>query len=402
MKVKIEKVLDLLFVIWIFSTIVMPTSVIVKISTLAFVGFVLLLLGIKKIKITKFNVIDFIFFIFTIFQYASGIALYKSASLDSSMTIFYNFLFSIAMISYLANKNDLSKFSELYAKSTLFSILLLFIIYGINSNSMRFNTSIPISFIGGHSSTSLSIMCAIPCFFLQLLGKKDNLKKNIIISILLFVLSVLTGTRKTILIFAITFLLVLPLKNKKINFIKLFKISLYTIIITLISAYAFIKIPFLYNIVGNRFEGAVKSMNAATERIDDDSIRVRERMGERAKYLISQKKYTGWGMDYFRASSQNELGYYSHNNFYEILIGGGLVGFLIYYLKYFALFLSILKIKTVDKNMCIFLLSFLVTMTIIELWQVTYIYRFILIYQSILIAIMDLYNKKIRKASEIN
>lgn len=400
MKIKTEKILDFLFAIWVISTIVMPTSIVGKITTLILVVLIIVLLGIKKTRLTKFSTLDFLFFTFTIMQYILGIAIYKSSSLETSFTILYNLFFSAAIISYLMNKKDLAEFSEIYAKSTFFSLFILFIIYGINSKSMRFNTNIPIYFIGGHSSTSLAIMAAIPCYFLILLGKKENNKKNIILSLLLFILSLLTGTRKTIIIFGVSFLIILPLKNKHINFIKLLKICIYTSVALVISTFLLMKVPFLYNIVGNRFEGAIMSINVSTERITDDSIRVRERMSDRANYLISKKRYTGWGMDYFRASTQNELGYYTHNNFYEILIGGGIIGFTIYYLKYLVLGISILKIRCKDKNMSLFLFLFFIAMIIIELWQVTYIYRFILIYQSILIAIIYSYKNKTRKVSE--
>lgn len=404
MVLKVEKIIDYLFVLYIIATIIFPTSIIGKFIQLLFVFGSLILISINKIRITKFNILDLLFLIFTIIQYISGIAVMKSSSLSTSVTLFYNFLFSLAIVNYLLKKDDLTEFSELYAKTTLFSLIMLLLIYRTNLSSGRFDTSNVLYFVGGHSATSLSIIAAIPCFFLILFGENKKFKKNIIIVLILFIISILTGTRKTLIIFALIFLIVIPLRNKKINFYKVLKILIFSLIIAAIFLVMCFKNAMLYNIIGKRVEGVIYSVNIETNKIEDDSLRVRKRMILQAKTLISKKKYFGWGMDYFRSSKQNNLGYYSHNNFYEILIGGGIFGFIIYYLKYILLALSIFNLRKENKNMCFFLLLFFVIMVIIEYWQVTYIYRFILIYQSILISIIYRFknNKKIVRGGEDN
>ena len=367
MKIKVEKILDYLFNLSIIAMIIMPSSVVGKAIQLFFMFAVLVLIGYKKIVITKFNILDFAFLGYTIFQFIVGISVLRDSSLNASQTILYNSLYSISIINYLIIKNNFVSFCESYAKTTLFSLIFLFIIYGINYSSMRFDTKNIIFFIGGHSATSLSIIAAIPCFFLILSEKKERKMSNYLIVGLLFLISLSTGTRKTLILFAYIFLFMIPLGKKDISFTRLLKNSIYSLIIIAVFILLCFKVPVLYNVMGQRIEGVFNSFNTETEKISDDSIRVRERMINQAKNLYEQKKLTGWGMDYFRASSQNDLGYYSHNN---------------------------------NKNLCIFLFLFLLIMLLLETWQVTYLYRYILIYQSIIIYIIYKYNNKKREGKK--
>lgn len=391
MAIKIEKILDISFALFIFSIIVIPMTKIGRLIQVLFLICGVVLLNIKRIKFTKFSFFEFLFFGYTIIQYLFNITVLKESSLSMSKTILYNAIFSLVMISYLIYKNDFKKFSELYAKATLYSFLILILFYFQKFFSGRFSTSEIISIwnikmIGGQSATSLSIIAAIPCFFLVLFEDQNHKKRNFFYTIMLFIISFATGTRKTLLIFAFLFFIVYPLKRRKVNIFRFAKIAIGSLIAIFISVLLCYKIDFLYNIIGYRIEGFVNSINAETESIADDSVRVRHRMIDKSKELISQKKTYGWGMDYFRASGQNNLGYYSHNNFTEILVGGGIVGFIIFYAKYIILLIPLIYSKNIEKEKKIFLILFLIIMTILEYWQVMYIYRFIIIYQAIIYA----------------
>lgn len=411
MVIKIEKIMDYLFFLFIFSMIVLPNSLLGKVIQLLFIAFTFFFLGRRNTKFTKYSFLEFLFLGYTLMQYFLNITVIKDSSLSMSITILYNCIFSLAMISYLMYKNDFVKFSELYAKSTLFSMIILVLLYNHSFFSGRFEATKTINFLGtnssttligsiaslfvmgGHSSTSLSMIVAIPCFFLNLFGEKKKSVINFVWTLILFIISLATGTRKTLLIFAVIFFVILPLKNKKISIIRLLVILFGTVGAMLVSLFLCLNVPILYETVGYRIEGVIESINVETDSIEDDSLRVRKRMIAQSKILIKQKMVYGWGMDYFRASKQNNLGYYSHNNFFELLIGGGVVGFLIYYLKYFYLFIMSLKLYFKDKDnryLWFSCLGILLTVTILEYWQVTYIYRFIIIYQSIICAMIYL------------
>lgn len=395
MKIKVSKILDFLFVLFLFSSICMASTKIGKILQLFSTILMLTLIIINKPKITFFNILEMFFAIYVFFQVFLDIAVMKSDSLQTVGTILYNLFFLIAIINYCLYRKDNKKIINIYAKTTLICLIILALLNYHTILSYRFNSRNIISIlglelIGGHSSTSLAIIAAIPSFFLILLSEKYELKKSIIIAIFLMFFAILTGTRKTLLIFILTFLITLPLNNNKISIMSLLKIIIRIVIITVPTIFIIFKVPFIYNRIGTRIENVIYIIKN-NENNDDASIRDRERMKLKAVQLYKERPIYGWGMDYFRASKQNNLGYYSHNNFLELLSGAGIVGFIIYYIKYLYLLLITIKMMNKDKEkrtIWFNCLCFLICMTIIEYWQVTYIYRFIIVYQGIIMAMI--------------
>ncbi len=403
MKIKYNTILDFLFAIFIFSIFVLSKSIIGKALQLIFVLCTLLIVSKEKIKVNKFHFLELTFCIFVFLQFVFNIAVMKQATKSIFITMIYNMFFSIALYNYITYRKDLKRISYQYSIVTIISFVFLSFFYFDTLSQFRFNTNSVYSIgnfklFGGHSSTSLSLFAMIPCFFLNLFYDEKHYKRNILLSLILLFFSILTGTRKTLIVFAFIFIVMIPLKGKDINFKRIFKIIFTFIMVFIPSCILIMKIPFLYNIIGSRVESTfVYFLNDDIDinSIDDSSIRVRERMKKRAWELFLEKKYFGWGMDYFKASNQSNLGYYSHSNFLELLTGGGIVGFIIYYSKYIVLLIEIIIIylKSSKKYIWFSSIIFLSLMILIELWQVTYIYRFILIYQSILLSMVYLQKK---------
>ena len=398
MKIKISTILDVLFVIFVFSSTCMFSTTIGKIIQLASTILILLLTIFLKPKFTFYNILELLFLIYIFLQFYLDIAVMKNVALQSLNTVLYNLIFILAIINYCIYKKDIKSIIKLYTNTVLISFIILAIFNFQTILSYRFNSRniinlFNIEIIGGHSSTSLAVIAAIPAFFTILLSDKKELKKNILIAGVLLVFAILTGTRKTLLIFLLTFLVTLPLNNNKISITNMLKILIRLIIIMIPTLFIIFKIPFIYNRIGTRIENVVYSIKN-NENIDDASMKDRKRMIIRSEQLYKERPIYGWGMDYFRASKQNNLGYYSHNNFWELLTGGGIVGFVIYYVKYIYLLVITLKIMNKDKEKKTIWFNcfcFIICMTIIEYWQVTYVYRFIIIYQGLLVAMI--YNR---------
>jgi len=68
------------------------------------------------------------------------------------------------------------------------------------------------------------------------------------------------------------------------------------------------------------------------DNVQDGSIEDRVGMFETGIRLWSQKPLLGWGFDSFRYVSG--YGTYSHNNYIEILVNTGIIGFIIYHIFY--------------------------------------------------------------------
>lgn len=395
MKVKINTLLDICFSLFIFTSIVMTASTIGKIIQLISITFILVFSFISKPKLTYYNILEFLFVIYVYIQVFFDIAIIKSVTFAVGNTVLYNFLFVLGIFNYCIKRKGFKEIINIYTYTTIFSLLLLLVIYHNTLFTFRFNTLdiikvFNIKLIGGHSSTSLAIICAIASFFECITSKRGEQKQSIYKILLLLLISILTGTRKTLIIYLFIFFIAFPIKNEKVTIPKILNVLLKTIIIIIPLALLVFKIPILYNTIGYRIEtAAIFFVNHDTA--TDDSLRVRNRMINQSVNLYKQKKIQGWGMDYFRGSNQNDLGYYSHNNFLEILTGGGIIGFLIYYSKYIYMFVSLLKliIRDKEKQGIVFsCLLFFIIMIILEYWQVTYIYRFIIIYQAFLLAMI--------------
>jgi O-antigen ligase len=77
--------------------------------------------------------------------------------------------------------------------------------------------------------------------------------------------------------------------------------------------------------------------------------------------LFFKKPLFGYGADNFRVIIAPILGVstYSHNNYIELLVNGGIIGFLLFYFSYFVLILEAFS-KKLDKFLLIIMILFLI------------------------------------------
>lgn len=183
------------------------------------------------------------------------------------------------------------------------------------------------------------------------------------------VLSIFTGSRKAILllIFVLSAYTVLShYKNKKITVSFLF-LALGILIVLLFTNET------LYRIMGSRIENMVKGFFG--EGTDEGSFNERQNMIISGLRYFSEKPLFGHGINGFMNLYGDEFGNYgyAHNNFVELLVGIGLIGFTIYYSIYIYLLYN-LSIKTIREkdNISAFLFSVIVSYLIMQYAFVSY------------------------------
>lgn len=157
---------------------------------------------------------------------------------------------------------------------------------------------------------------------LQVLGLVVNLA-----AILLFGYQIvfLTGSRKGIFIFILLICLTyLYLLRRQTRIIKLFSILGGGLLI--VGLWQTINLSPHYR----RLEAAL--LFATGRDTGDTSISTRFALSNDALYLWSKKPLLGWGADQFRYIS--DFGRYSHNNYVELLVTVGIVGFTLFYSIY--------------------------------------------------------------------
>ncbi len=154
-------------------------------------------------------------------------------------------------------------------------------------------------------------------------------------------LIVLTSSRKSIL--TIAFALILMACIKSLDYRILFRI-LCAVGFSAVLLYMIMNVDVLYRAVGRRFEsmwGYIKTSSG------DYSMFARDVFIDYAKQYFLEKPIIGSGVLTFLRKLGSETGMYAyaHNNYYEILVGVGLVGFSIYYSFYLYLFVKLLKMS---------------------------------------------------------
>lgn len=160
-----------------------------------------------------------------------------------------------------------------------------------------------------------------------------------VISAAMLIAIMLTGSRKAILVLIIPFV-VFALYDYKKHFLK-------AIILLLIAGgviWMAFEIPFFYDIIGKRLEDMINVLSGNETGHEDNS---RKELVELGLGWFKERPFLGYGMNCFRALSNTVprfagLNFYAHNNYVEILVGGGIVGFMVYY-SYVILLLKRLK-----------------------------------------------------------
>lgn len=165
------------------------------------------------------------------------------------------------------------------------------------------------------------------------------------IGLLFAVISFYTGSRKAVLML--------------IGIVALFmfcysKHKIVAIMITLVSAIviylAVMNIESLYNVLGKRLESLIA--NLFEDDASEGSFDTRAEMIKLGWNAFLERPIFGYGMSNFSVLWEQAAGWatYSHNNFIEILVNGGLVGFILYYFIYGYIFVKLFKPAFVKRD----------------------------------------------------
>ena len=220
---------------------------------------------------------------------------------------------------------------------------------------------------------TMLMVSAIYALWLIISSQSKRTKVFAFISLLITYFGMfLSGGRKYIIlpiIFAYVLLLNKTDNKKRTHIIK------NTIIIAamLLGLYLLImKVPFFYEIIGNRFESFF-ALFGGDKAIDGSTLK-RKEMIEAAIKQWPKSPILGHGFDsfkYYNKTSVTGQFYYSHNNFLELLYNQGLLGFVSYYWFYVYLFSKASKYKATSLRKG-FVLATVITTLAFEIVDVTY------------------------------
>lgn len=175
-------------------------------------------------------------------------------------------------------------------------------------------------------------------------------KKTAIVGIVLFfILSMSSGSKKALAIYILGVFGVIVLKY---GIRKMYK-AIVMLIFASVLIWMALQTP-AFEVINDRVMGYL----SAKRTVSDD---IRASMITTGISMFWERPFFGWGMQNFRIYSG--FGTYSHNNFVEIAVNFGLVGFILYYLIYMKAGLELFKQGFFRKNKVamIFLLTFFIS-----------------------------------------
>lgn len=396
MSLKINKK-ELPWWFYVFSSTICPNVLIGQVFLLIFI-ITSIMEKVDKKKIKQwlpYLICELFFVLYSFFQIVFDVVVNKTAAFNMLQTVAICFVFDVAFVMMCSGKAE-KRIQENYVSGAFWGLIVCLLLYGYTIFEGRFTCAINIDLgivnIFGHAPTALAAIASNALIIAMTIYWKEDRKKALLYIFFFSMIILLTQSRKNIIYIGIA-LLFIPFfyQGKGFN-VKKLKTILVGCVLAVLIVVVLMKVPFLYESIGRRLLASVDpfiNTGVTEDTFGESSIRTRAALIVKAENAFEQRPIWGWGLNNFSAVINNG-GYYAHNNFWEMLVSGGIVGFLLYYSKYFVILAKI--IKGIKNNAPIYRRVFKISLIcflaywVIEYWQITYMFRFIYILPLLLFA----------------
>lgn len=184
------------------------------------------------------------------------------------------------------------------------------------------------------------------CLIIALREKNENYKwKTKLLIALNLVIVALSGSRKAIIYLVIPIFAFLILRSRNpAKFVRNIFLTIFAVIIMYV---AFMKIPVLYNMVGESLQTMIVGLRGGET---DASTGARVRLVRWGMEVFRERPFFGHGLENYKILHLYRFGqmYIADNNYIELLVDQGIVGLILYYA--FHVWLINKFIKTIKKN----------------------------------------------------
>jgi len=254
----------------------------------------------------------------------------------------------------------------------LISIYIYFAEFGMRRINNRYGEIVFSKEYGTYITYSYNLIISM-CMLIynQFYNCKNNKQnmQNIIIIFVIGYFTLISGTRKAVVIPIIFAIMIMASKNRK-NIIKLIKYGILFSVFIILIYNIIMNVDSLYSIIGHRME----SLLLGTSSVQDNSMIERKLMREYAWQLFLQKPIIGNGAGTFRDFFVNISGkyLYSHNNHLELLSSLGLIGYSVFYGWIFFILCKLYSLIRKGDNISIGLFSFIIIQVILDYGTVSY------------------------------
>lgn len=369
----------LFILFYIFSIFISTNSgeIIVKISRLLVMGFGVLYIVLYRIEVKKiFNIFTIWGIVFLLYHFLKIVLGYTISSENSSaflLTTFYTYIINIIIVIYLYdNPHKIITVIKTIAIAAFFGVLLIFLKYGfdyyVSSRGEEVNAN------GVAFKAVIGSLCSL------IVCKKNYSKGHFtflflaffFLSILNFIFAVLCASRTMYINFFIPIFFYIILKNTN-NILKLIRNITLVLIFTIVIFFLLFNVEPLYLLIGNRIEAMIYGLLGQET---DSSTYTRLELIEYGFEFFNFKKIEGSGLDAFRTMMSiyhpNRFAYYAHNNFIEMLVSGGILGFVLYYFIYIIIIKNGIKKIHNKSTVGLYVVGFMLGLIISEYAKITY------------------------------
>lgn len=335
----------------------------------------LLFLKCMKSKVVLSLYTFYIFFFLIIVGMSFMWSLNEQYTLAAIKSVFKNFIILIYLSIAIKNKKDIYCVLKKYYIATV--LTALYIIFNVVKADM-FGVRISYNVLGeSWNPNTFGVMLAFGVFVSFLLLQSENRKSIRLIyqlSMFLVVAIVLfTGSRKAFFTVVFTNGLYYFLIYRKRQYKKIFMM----IFAGFILLYMVMNVPPLYNVLGYRLDTLFDFISG--KGTTETSILDRTNMIKLGYEWFKEKPILGYGMNNSQDLYYSFTGraMYLHNNYFEVLVGIGIVGTLFYYSMYIVTLKRAFKCLRNSNTLSAFAFTTILTILIIEIGQVSYSYFYI-------------------------
>lgn len=373
--VKKSFILDVLFMVLWLLTQYFTRNILCQLLMVLFFGVVLVFLlqnPIPKLRTTYFW-FNILFILWGYIQVQMSIAINNTVAMTMVQSLTLNLMMVFAIVQYALMKNDVAGLLKLVENGTFIVTALVLMITFVTGFSRRLGSN---SQINANLLAMLCVYALIICVYLKKNSGKARLY-NVKIAVYLVTI-LLTGSRKGLLMVLIAVFVISMAQGKR----KIIKTILVTVMSGIIIYFVIMNVSFLYEIIGVRVESLINMVFSGET--EEGSLISRQYLTERGMEFVSKRPIKGYGYDCFKlvsgiggegkVSVTGGYGYYSHNNYVELLFSGGVIGLLLYYLPIVFLLIGLVKSIRLD-NSITYLAAILVSKLTIEYAYVSYYSR---------------------------
>lgn len=326
-----------------------------------------------KIRI-RFGAFHFFMLAFTLFSLLSSLwALNSEDSLIMSLTLFRLLVCASFLYWHYIREPNIFELIKATMWAGYFVALYTIYFYGIKTILLA-TTGAATRLNNDYSNVnSIGMACALSLViqFWGFLYKKMSWRTAIFVPTTLLVIAA-TQSRKALL-FAVggTFMVLLLKSSSQKNFLKnIFRVILSIILLTIL-LYVVVKFD-LFSGISERLESML-NMFTGRGKVDSSALR-RSKMISLGLKCWSQFPITGIGVanPHIISAQYLNIDTYLHNNFVELLCGGGVIGFTLYYGRYLYLFWGLWKYRNSEKEYFAVGFVWLAMMLIMDFAMVSY------------------------------